>query len=277
MSTAGRFAWSLSFEISPILLTRGIAQNLSGRVLPIVALTDGASLATGLLSSGTLSVDNFFAKYYVLPGGMLINQQVATYPFANQAVAANAVITQPLPVSMMMVCPARPGSGAAGAVLGAAAGGLAGAGLGTGVAPGIVGGALAGIGGYVGKLATISALQKSLAQHNSLGGTYTILTPSYIYTDCIMTAMRDVSSEGETKQYQVRWQLDFMQPLVLSAAAADSVLNSLAQKLQQGLPLTGPSQALGAAGLAAGGHISPLTAILPPVQGIRGPSLQVPQ
>jgi uncharacterized protein YcfJ len=277
MSTAGRTAWSLAFEVSPILLTRGIAQNVSGRVLPIVALTDAATFASGLLSSGTLSTDNFFAKYYVLPGGMLINQQVAAYPFANQAVAANAVITQPLPVSMMMVCPARPGSGVVGATLGAAAGGLAGAALGTGVAPGIVGGVLAGIGGYAGKLATMSALQKTLAQHNSMGGTYSVLTPSYIYTDCIMTAMRDVSSEGETKQYQVRWQFDFLQPLVLSQASADSALNSLAQKLQTGLPLTGPSQALGAAGLAAGGRVSPLTSILPQVQGITRPSLQVPQ
>jgi hypothetical protein len=281
MSASGRDAFRLAFEISPILLTRGIAENIPGGVLPIVALTDASSFATGLLTSGPMiDFDNFFAHWYVLPGGTLQNQSVATYPFANQAVAANAVISGPLGVSMMMVAPARAGNGAiggvGGALTGAATAALSGANI---VAGALGGGVLAAVGGYTEKLAIMTALQKTIAQHNASGGTYSVITPAYIYTDCIMNTpgIRDVSAEGETQQRQVRWQWDFLQPLVLTQAAADGALNSLMQKLQKLLPLSGPSQTLTSAGLGVGS-----TAILPsafsPVQGATSAALSlVPQ
>jgi hypothetical protein len=262
VASAGRTAWGLAFQCTPILLTRGITTNIPGGILPIIALTDAASLVTGLLSggaAGNLKPDDFFAQYMPVPGATLLNQQVATYPMANQAIAANAVIAQPLSISMMMTCSARPGSLVAGA-LGAVAGSLI-----PGVPGGVGGGVLAGagaVGGYAGKLAILTALQATLSQHNNQGGTYSIVTPSFVYTDCILTSMRDVSGGG-TNQKQFMWQLDFIQPLV-SIAAAQSALNSLMQKLQSGLPLSGPSQVLGAAGLPVGSSISPLTSILPP-------------
>ena len=172
-----------------------------GGALPIVALTEttlgilsgiagagsnplaGAlNSVTGLLSGSGIdqTLDRFFARFMAMPGGTLINNQAATYPFANQAVAANAIIAQPLNVSLKMLCPVKTPAG------------------------------------YPIKLATITALQGTLAQHNNQGGLYSVVTPSYIYTNCIMTGMRDVSA-GETKQAQYAWQLDFFQPLVTPA------------------------------------------------------------
>lgn len=282
MSTAGRAAFQLATEISPVLLTRGIATNIPGGVLPIVALTDAASLVTAALTTnpfgGTPNFDSFFAHWYVLPGGTLINQQAATYPFANQAVAANAVIAGPNTVSMMMIAPAQPSGGLVSAVGGAIAG--AGTALlsGQGIALGAAGGAaIAGLGGYAAKLAIMTALQKTIAQHNSLGGTYSVVTPAYIYTDCIMgtPGIRDVSGEGETSQKQYRWQWDFIQPQVITQAQAANVLNSLMQKLSQGLPLTGPSLVTGSPGLPAGGV---LAGVLSPTQGAVSSGLSlVPQ
>lgn len=282
MSTAGRSAFALATEISPILLTRGIATNLPGGILPIVALTDASSVIAASLTTnplgGSLNFDNFFAHWYVMPGGTLINQQAATYPFANQAVAANAVIANPNNVSMMMIAPAQPSGGLVSAVGGGLAGAAAAQLSGQGISLGAAGGAaIAGLGGYPAKLAIMTALQKTIAQHNAMGGTYSVVTPAYIYTDCIMgtPGIRDVSSEGETQQKQVRWQWDFIQPQVITQAQAANVLNSLMQKLQQGLPLTGPSQITGNAGLPAGGVLS---GIFSPTQGAVSSGLSlVPQ
>jgi len=195
----GRQIFQLGFQISPIILTNGIASDIPGQMLPIVALTEGSSFALGLLSGdGVPSLDEFFAHFRVLPGTNLQSNQIGNYPFANQQVAANGIIDQPLNVSVMMTCPAR------------------------------------GRGGYVSKLATMTALTKALSLHNNSGGTYTIATPAYIYTDCIMLGMRD-ASPGTSHQVQTDWQMDFVQPLV-SLDQAQQVYNSLMQKISSGLP-----------------------------------------
>lgn len=195
----GRQIFQLGFQISPIILTNGIASDIPGQMMPIVALTEGASFTIGLLSGdGLPSLDEFFAHFRVLPGTNFISNQLGNYPFANQQVAGNAIIAQPLNVSVMMTCPAR------------------------------------GRGGYISKLATMTALKKALALHNNSGGTYTIATPSYIYTDCVMTGMRD-ASPGTNHQVQTDWQMDFVQPLV-TLDQAQQVYNSLMQKISSGLP-----------------------------------------
>jgi hypothetical protein len=200
--TPGLAAFKLSMQLSPILLTNGIAQQITGGILPIIAITEAASFVTGLLSGAdNIELDNFFANYSPMPGATLIDQQIGTYPFANQAVAANATIAQPLQLSMLMKCPARNA-------------------LGYGI-----------------KLITMMALKSTLDQHNQLGGTYTIVTPSWFYTNGILTGMRDVSG-GESKQVQDAWQLDFTFPL-LTLEAAQSVQNNLMSKLTSGSQVSG--------------------------------------
>jgi hypothetical protein len=236
-------AFKMACEISPIILTGGIATALGGAI-PIVALTEtplgilsgiasaGSNPLAGALNSlvaGTSgagidqTLDNFFARYVPVTGGSLIKNQVATYPFANQAVAANAIIAQPLNISMKMLCPVNT------------------------------------IAGYPIKLATITALQATLAQHNNQGGLYSVVTPSFIYTNCILTDMRDVSS-GETRQAQYAWQLDFFQPLV-TLQAATQALNGLMQTLTNGTAVNGTPGA--ATGLSIGNPTSAISNVVP--------------
>lgn len=212
-ASAAQIAGQLAFQCSPIILTNGVATQVGG-ALPIIALTEGAGLlgsmltgagaVTQLLESAAIigsllselpSLSNLFANYIVLPGGTMISNQIGMYPFANQAVAANAIITQPLQISVIMRVPATPSHG------------------------------------FAVKLATMTALQSSLQQHNLSGGTYSVISPSYIYTDCLLTSMEDVGQDDTQQQHS--WRLDFVQPLV-SVAAAQQAQNALMKQLSNG-------------------------------------------
>ena len=201
VSSFGIAAYKLAFQLSPIVLVGGIAQ-LVGGMLPIISITESVHFATGLLSgTDNLELDNFFAHFEPAQGSTLVDNQIGTYPFANQAVAGNAIIRQPLQLSMIMKCPPRDAFGVAS------------------------------------KLATMMALKAALDQHHMLGGTYTVVTPSYFYTNGIMVGMRDVSS-GESKNPQSAWQLDFQFPL-LTLEQVQSVQNSLMSRLTSGSYING--------------------------------------
>lgn len=196
-------AYDLAFQISPIILVDGIASSTLGGMLPIIALTgQAAGFVQGALSGG-LSTNDFFARFVPIPGSTLVNQTVATYPFANQAIAANATIQQPLTISLRMIAPVKDDAG------------------------------------YLTKLAIWTALQNSLVAHNAAGGTYTIATPWYIYTNCLLTAVTDTTG-GDTKQQQIFAQWDFVQPLV-TQQQADAAYNSLMSKLNSGAQVSAPA------------------------------------
>jgi hypothetical protein len=199
LSAAGayRAQYNLAFQVSPIILQGGIAASAQGGLLPIIALYG----QLGLFGSTTTdengrpttvppaSADQFFAQYMPLPGSTLINNAVGMYPFANQQVAANAIIQQPLTLSMLMIAPVnQPG-------------------------------------GYLTKLSTFTALQGSLQAHSAAGGTFSVATPAFVFSNLIMTGMTDIT-HGDGNQPQIEWQLDFIQPLltIQAAAAAQSAL-----------------------------------------------------
>jgi hypothetical protein len=184
-----------------------------------------------LSGSANAQADGFFANYKPMAGAGIINNQVGMYPFANQNVAANAIIAQPLNISMLMYNPAGGQTG-----------------------------------GYPLKLVTMVSLQNALAQHNNSGGTYSILTPSYIYTNCLMTGMHSADA-GESLQVQYMWQLDFIQPLV-TVQSAQTALNGLMQKLTDGTTLSGtPSWSI--AGLAVNNPTSLLSSSLVPSSALQ--------
>lgn len=198
----GEAAFRLSFQLSPIIFTNGIAENIPGKMLPIIAITEAINFTQGLLSGPeNIDLDDFFANFEPLPGSSLVDNQIGNYPFANQAVAANAIIAQPLTISLRMVVPVRQSAG------------------------------------YKTKLATMIALQTAISAHNNSGGTYVIATPSFFYTDCIMTGMKDASG-GNSKQVQNAWQLDFVKPL-LTVAQAQISMNSLMSKISSQTALDG--------------------------------------
>jgi hypothetical protein len=220
----GRTLYQLGFEISPILLVDGIATQIPGGILPIVALTQAANFTLGLLNGADVpDLDQFLCHWKPLPGTTLINNQIGLFPFANQSVAANAVIAQPLGISMLMMCPAQIE------------------------------------GGYAAKTATMTVLQQTLTAHIQAGGTFTVMTLSGPFAGCILTSVKDVSS-GISNQPQHTFQFDFQQPLT-TLNQAQQVYNNLMSKIAGGLPTSQAPQWSGSvtalSGLGSFGSIPP--------------------
>lgn len=236
LSASGFTIFNLGFVISPIILKGGIATNFGIQgFLPIAVLTEGVpafgagiSPLTQGLAAGAFAINASnqfssgpFATFYPLPGGTVIDYELGRYPLGNQAVAANAIIAEPLHIPMMMVAPVK--------------------------APG----------GYTAKLATMTALRSTLANHCESGGLFIVATPAFIYTDCILRRITDVST-GETEQRQFKWQFDFEKPLI-SLNDAAGAQNLFMSKITNGLPNDGSTSGPNAA-----------VPTLPPTQGLSG-------
>lgn len=192
-------SYDLAFQVSPIILVGG---SYGQGLMPIIGLLGQlAGLGQGLLSG--LGSDAPFAKFLPMPGSTLISNTVGKYPFANQQVAGNAIIQQPLNLSMHMICPVKDKAG------------------------------------YLTKLALITSLQTSLQQHCAAGGTFNVATPAFIYTGMILLGMTDITG-GMTAQKQVEFQLDFEKPLI-TREDATAALNTLMGKLSGGQQVTSSS------------------------------------
>lgn len=205
--SSGYLQFKLQTQISPIILTGGLATSQGGAI-PIVSITNPLiqgitttvnSITGQATGAGNPQLDGTGTDYQPVAGGTLIDNQVAVYPMANQTIAGNAIIAQPLNISMSMLIPA------------------------TASMP------------FSSRLSIMMALVSTLKLHINLGGLFSVITSVYVYTNCILKMMRDVSG-GETNQAQYRWQLDFFQPLV-TLQAANQAQNSLMQALTNGVPI----------------------------------------
>ncbi|MDH1321196.1 hypothetical protein N5C39_22770 [Enterobacter bugandensis] len=196
-------AFRLAFEISPILLVDGIAASIPGGTMPIAVLTEGVSIVDGLLHGEIADQSTAFTP---MAGTTLVQQDIGTLNFYNMVTAANSVVNRPNRVIMQMMRPASTKNG-----------------------------------GYATKGITFAALKLALDKHNQSGGYYVVMTPSYIYTGCLMRAMIDVSGFSEqNKQVQHTWQIEFEQPL-LSISQVDAALGGLMSKFDSGMPTTFPA------------------------------------
>lgn len=231
--SSGAAAYRVAFELSPIILVGGIAQNFPGQIFPIVFLTQSIDFVAGILGGANIDLDNFFAQFEPLSGTTLISQQIGEYPFANQNVAANAVIFDPLQVSFRMTTLVR------------------------------------GDDGYALKLATMTSVQAALSAHNQSGGVYLLITPSFIYQNCVMLRMHDVTA-GQSAQRQTAWQMDFRQPL-LTLQSAFAAQNSLMSQITSGAMI--PGQPAWSGAQAVGGPLSLATPAFAPVAS--GTNLQL--
>jgi len=192
-----RSSFALSYEITPIILIGGIAADLPSQMLPIIALTEQENYDNGLVN-GTLNIseNDYFAKFKVLPGSKLKSNSIGMYAFANQQAAANAIVFNPLNVSVLMICPAK------------------------------------GNGGYITKSQKLTQLKRSLDLHDSSGGMYNIVTPAFTYTNCILSDIVDITS-GQSKQVQSEYRFDFIKPL-LTLEDAQAAYNSLMNNINSG-------------------------------------------
>lgn len=240
MMSSGRTAFHINYEVSPIVLVGGIAANMPAGKLAILNMTQAGSFPSGVTGPvDEVEANAYFAQFKPMTGGSLIDQALGDYPLANQQVAANAVIEQPLTVSMLMIAPAKDA------------------------------------GDLQRKQAIISALKASLDKHNLSGGLYNVNTPGYLYQNCILTKMRDVTPD-EGNQPQATWQLDFIQPLV-TLESAQAAQNSLMQKVTAGAPVSpGPDGVISPSGsaIAVGDPLNPSTAqVVPSASGLGGTGL----
>ncbi|MNE14400.1 hypothetical protein D3C80_1072790 [compost metagenome] len=129
---------------------------------------------------------------------------IATYPFLNQATAANAVVKKPNRITLNMTRPATTTNG-----------------------------------GYLAKPVMFTALKLALDNHTDLGGTYTVLTPSFIYTGCLLRSMVDLTGfSDQVKQVQYKWAFEFEQPL-LYESQLNATLGNLMSKFEDGVPSPG--------------------------------------
>lgn len=194
LGNAARAAYDAAFQTSPIIMSGGIFSTALGGVMTLSGLV--STVINDVTGSDVLPT----VRYVPLPGATVINNTVATYPFANRSVAGNAVIRNPKNVSLLMIAPVN------------------------------------SVGGYLLKMATFMALQSTFEAHTAAGGTFHVMTPSYPYFDCLMTAMTDVTS-GEGHQQQIQWQIDFIQPLV-TQQQAQTAFNGMLSMISGGQQLT---------------------------------------
>ncbi|HBA6844198.1 hypothetical protein ACX3SZ_23955 [Escherichia coli] len=195
-------AFKLAFEVSPILLVDGIASKIPGGMMPIAVLTEGLSIANGLLH-GEIRTRSM-AAFTPMAGTTLVQQDICNLNFYNQVTAANATVRKPNRVVMQMIRPASTEDG-----------------------------------GYTTKGMTFTALKMALDMHNQYGGCYTVLTPSFIYTRCLMRSFIDTSGFSEqNKQVQHTWQIEFEQPLS-SVEQTVKTLASILDKFDKGMPSDG--------------------------------------
>lgn len=218
-------SFRIAYEINPITLNNGIAAGVPGGALSVLSLLQSLSF-NGILSDGDdPGLDGYFATFMPLPSSTLIDNQIGSYPFANMAVAANAIIAQPLVCSMLMRVPVSSASGV----------------------------------GFSAKQAIMTALQSTLSQHNQQEGTYTVSTPTFNYTNLILLHLSDVSS-GESHQTQLEYKWDFIKPLLVLqdvAGAQNAMMSALSSGgVTQG-NLSGVSTVLGNPSTASSSALSP--------------------
>ena len=210
-----RTAYDLAFQISPIFLVGGIVNGIPGGVLPIILLPGFIiGEAQGALSNLSLGSGDAFAEFLPIPGSTIVNQTVGMYPFANQQVAANATIQQPLAISLRMIAPVKDTAG------------------------------------YLTKLAIYESISTVLTNHNNAGGAYTVLTPAHVYTNCLLLTITDITN-NDSKQQQIEWQWDFIKPTITASDAA-AAMNGLMNKLTSGGKVVSPSWSQGFSNIGTG-------------------------
>jgi hypothetical protein len=190
--------YQMQYQLSPIWLENGIAGS-TGAMLPILALINPNAFGETLLDGNPdFDFSDAFGVFQPVVGGSLVEQVPATYPYANLNVAANAIIRNPINVSMIMITPMNQ------------------------------------VSSWSVKLNTMTSLKATLDSHNNSGGTYTIMTPAYTYTHMCMLSLTDVSM-AQSPIPQNAWRWDFTRPLV-TQDQAQTAMNNLMNQITNGTP-----------------------------------------
>ena len=208
-NSAGRQEFEFKYELCPILLKNGIAKNLMDKLMPIIQLTQQQGYPAGSVSGQLVKAlvpgyppthTGYFAHFKTVPGYTLMFNSIGTYPFANASVAGNAIIQQPVNVSLLMYCPATSAYPASA------------------------------------RASIIASLMSALNEHVRAGGLFVVYTPLFIYDNCVLVGIRD-GSEGDNAAMQNALIFDFMRPQIMTNEEAAGAQNELMSKLSKGQKL----------------------------------------
>lgn len=236
--------YKLRYQVAPIILTGGIAGQVPGGMISMLAGTnpemilrplfaEGAAqrnlidalFAPGSSQAGTIGsiiadpggsgpivLDDAFGAFNVLAGGTLCAQTVPKYPLADMTMAANAIVREPLTLSLIWDAPMR----------------------GFQFNP--------SLSAWDVKLMVMQALKGMLDRHNNMGGLYSVMTPAFYYENLILTSLTD-NSRGGNPLPQNAWRFDFERPMVVNQTDLNTIgygaPNIQMWKLTNGVPLTG--------------------------------------
>jgi hypothetical protein len=229
--------YKLRYQVAPIILTGGIAQTVPGGMISMLASSNPQMILEPLYSQGVQQdfldafspsqssaagtvgtinsqgvLDDAFGAFNVLAGGTLCAQTVPKYPLADMTMAANAIVRDPLTLSLIWDAPMR----------------------GFQTHP--------SISAWDIKLSTMLALKGMLDRHNNLGGLYSVMTPAFYYENLILVALTD-NSRGGNPLPQNAWRFDFERPMVVNLTDLKSIgygaPNMMMRKLIAGTPSTG--------------------------------------
>jgi len=208
----------LYYQKNPLALVNGIASGAPGQILTFL----------DIMPEG-------FADFEVLPGAVATSYDVASYPFANQVIAANSVVSMPNSVSLRMICPIKDG--------------------------------------VQRRQELFSAFINTLDEHQINGGVFNVATPAVLFNNCILKSVSDMGADDKTPQ--VFWQLDFVQYLTTEQAAQlalNAMMSKLSAGLPiedpaewsgedantYGTPTTSSANASQTSAAAAGGMANPV-------------------
>lgn len=179
------------YQTCPIFLTGGIAGGIDGGTLPIISLLNPGAFPSGItgLAGPNFDLGDSFANFHANPGSSLQKYELGRYPFANQVTAANAIITEPLNISLTMIVVFQPGNS-----------------------------------NVANRQSIMTSLKQTLDAHALAGGTYTVLTISYPYVNAILRDLVD-ASDATMEIPQWRYQWDFEIPLISIADAQNIAQN----------------------------------------------------
>jgi hypothetical protein len=234
--TQGMNAYANAYELSPITLIGGVAQQMYGGVLPLLSIIQALDYNQGITGGSSVTSDNAFAHFYPLQGTNIIFNQIGSYPFANMSIAANAILAQPLNIALLMTCPVNANTP------------------------------------YSVRQSIFQSIQSTVKQHNQLGGTYNVATPCFYFDNTIMIALTDVS-DSQSLQPQIKWRWDFQRPLVTLEEAAQiqsSFMSKISSLTQTDGSPSGIASTVGQQPTLGGTAISPAVRGTPSA-GVVGP------
>lgn len=228
------------YQVSPIILTDGIAVNQPGQMQLLISLLAPPSLDLGPNVKNLNPLDTAFGAFNVLPGGNLVAQTIPKYPLADMTMAANAIVRDPIQVSLIWDIPMK------------------------------------GRNTWGNRLSTMQNLKGILDSHNNAGGRYIILTPSYYYDNCIMVSLTD-NSRGQGVLPQNAWRFDFERPQVVTTMDATGAQSILMRKITGGLQTPGAWSYPATGGIGGQPNLSPGPNTPAPVApAVAGAPMQLP-